>query len=202
MVAMVTVFCLIKFFSEAAGATVARKKRAMDPNQADLFGEAKLGPADGPAKLGEVLRDVHEVFAFVREYLGLAPLTPQGTPQGKVARPGDPPADEVPPLIAEARARRAEKANARGLTAKWSKEFGFISVHDPVDGTWHDVPTAPAEPWMKWEAGTRKTMYKAGRRDAYDLTSAEMAQIWAEEHRVEEVEGIIEEHPLAEDDEE
>jgi hypothetical protein len=168
---------------------MARKKTVVDPNQADLFSEHPAGPNGDPAD-EETLRDVHEVFAFTREQLGLP------TP------PGGPPDPDPPPVIAESLAWRTEEAEARGLVAKWSKMFGYISVHDPTSGTWHDVPTASAEAWMKWEAGTRKTMYKAGRRDAYDLTSADMALIWADENTVKEEEGIIEEHPLMEGDEE
>jgi hypothetical protein len=93
-----------------------------------------------------------------------------------------------------ARAGRAARAGARGLTARWTKEYGFIELHDPLTGETHDIKTEDAPRWAKWEAGTRKRMYKAGRKDAYRLTSAQMAQIWDEEHFVPEEEGIVEDH--------
>jgi hypothetical protein len=106
---------------------------------------------------------------------------------------------EPPPeYVLRARSARAARAGKKGLNARWSKEeFGYISLHDPLTGEVHDVETKDAPGWAKWEAGTRKAMYKAGRRDAYDLTSAQMSQIWEEEHPVPSAQadkGIVEEH--------
>jgi hypothetical protein len=53
---------------------------------------------------------------------------------------------EVPPeFVVRARARRAAKAAERGLVAKWSKKLGYVGVHDPTSGEWHDL-TAKAAP--------------------------------------------------------
>lgn len=34
---------------------------------------------------------------------------------------------------------RLEEANRRGLVIKWSREPGYISLHDPTTGEWHDL---------------------------------------------------------------
>jgi hypothetical protein len=71
-----------------------------------------------------------------------------------------------------ARARRAARAAELGLVAKWSKKFGFVSVHDPTTGTWHDLPTKATPSWAKWEAGTRKHLYRSGQSDAFELNAS------------------------------
>lgn len=35
--------------------------------------------------------------------------------------------------------RRLEEADRRGLIIKWNREPGYISLHDPTTGEWHDV---------------------------------------------------------------
>jgi hypothetical protein len=35
--------------------------------------------------------------------------------------------------------KRLEDANRRGLVIKWSREPGWISLHDPTTGEWHEV---------------------------------------------------------------
>jgi hypothetical protein len=94
----------------------------------------------------------------------------------------------TPGFILRALERRAERAAALGLVAKWSREFGFISIHDPTTGEWHDVTTKDAPSWARWEAGTRKRIYRAGRWDAFELNARQMAEIWEAEHPPEEVE--------------
>jgi hypothetical protein len=37
-----------------------------------------------------------------------------------------------------------ERASELGLVARWSREFGFISIHDPTTGEWHDIPMKEA----------------------------------------------------------
>jgi hypothetical protein len=103
--------------------------------------------------------------------------------------------EEVPAFIARGRERRARRAAEVGLTARWSRRFGFVEIHDPTTGEWHDFHTKDAPSWAKWEAGKRKELYKAGNRGAYDLTSAEMQELWDLEHPPDE-ERIVEDHPL------
>ena len=42
--------------------------------------------------------------------------------------------------------RRLEEASMRGLIVKRSKELGWISLHDPLTGEWHDFPSADCFP--------------------------------------------------------
>lgn len=44
--------------------------------------------------------------------------------------------------------KRLEEADRRGLVIKWSKETGYISLHDPTTGEWHDVPVSSCPPWV------------------------------------------------------
>jgi hypothetical protein len=122
-----------------------------------------------------------EVFALARRHFWLA-------------------AEEVSEIVAGLLERKRAAAASRGLTAKWARVFGYIALHDPTTGEVHDVATKAAPGWAKWEAGTRNRLWKSGRRDAFDLTSAQMAKIWAEEHPpLEEEEGNVEENDLPDD---
>src|SRR3712207_1275590 len=42
--------------------------------------------------------------------------------------------------------RRLEEADRRGFAARRSKEPGWISLHDPLTGEWHDFPTKDCLP--------------------------------------------------------
>jgi hypothetical protein len=70
------------------------------------------------------------------------------------------------------------EGNGLGLVARWSREFGFVSVHDPTTGEWHDLPTKEAPDWAVRESRKRKELHKSGNRRAYRLTSAEMEEVW------------------------
>ncbi len=92
------------------------------------------------------------------------------------------------------------EAERLGLVATWSIDFGYISIHDPTTGEWHDVATNDAQAWSKREAFKRKELYRDGNRKAFRLTAREMEEIWEAEY-VPEPEGIIEDHPVEEEDE-
>jgi hypothetical protein len=85
-----------------------------------------------------------------------------------------------------------------GLVATWALEFGYVSIHDPTTGEWHDLSTKEAPSWAGWEARKRKELYKGGNRKAYRLTSREMEEVWEGEHAP-KLEGIVEEHPIEEE---
>jgi hypothetical protein len=121
-----------------------------------------------------------EVFALAHEVLGLP--EPEPSP---------------PEFVVAARERRARKGAEAGLTAKWSRMFGYISLHDPTTGERHDLAMQDAPAWSKWEARKRKALCKDGDRYAYGLTSAQMEEIWELEHPA-EPDLIVEEHPLPE----
>jgi hypothetical protein len=79
----------------------------------------------------------------------------------------------------EFEARRREQAATLGLVARFSYEFGFISIHDPTTGEWHDVPTADAPVWAKKESFKRKELRK--RYESRLLTRYELERIWHRE---------------------
>jgi hypothetical protein len=127
----------------------------------------------------DAITDEDQVFDLAEEILGSFPSPPSGAEH--------------------AGSTRAEKRAAiRGLTAKWSREFGYITIHDPTTGDSVDVATNDAPPWAKWEAGERKSRWRGGDKRAYDLTASEMEEIWAAEHPPEPELGIVEEHPIPE----
>lgn len=41
---------------------------------------------------------------------------------------------------------RLEEADRRGLVIKWSREPGYISLHDPSTGEWHEVKASECPP--------------------------------------------------------
>jgi hypothetical protein len=95
--------------------------------------------------------------------------------------------------------KNASEASERGLVATWAATFGFVSIHDPTTGEWHDVQTKQAPDWALAEASTRKTLYKSGNRKAYSLNAPQMEEIWETEHPPPE-EGIVEEYPIEGED--
>ena len=81
-----------------------------------------------------------------------------------------------------------------GLIAAWSAEFGYVSLHDPTTGEWHDLKTTVAPEWAVGEARRRKELYKSGNRRAYRLSARDMEEVWKSDQPPEE--GIVEDYPL------
>lgn len=52
--------------------------------------------------------------------------------------------------------RKLEEANRRGFAAKRSREPGWISLHDPTTGEWHDFPSRDCLPSIVAEANARR----------------------------------------------
>lgn len=98
-----------------------------------------------------------------------------------------------------AKTAKTSEADQLGLVATWSAEFGYVSIHDPVEGVWWDLQVKTAPDWALSEARKRKELYRDGNRKAYRLTSREMEEIWEAEHPDLEA-GIVEDHPLEEKD--
>src|SRR5215211_7760365 len=115
-------------------------------NQLSLYGDDddNRGNYAGNSKDCSLLSSISEVRELAREYF---PLPPEKPPRLRRRRPAT-------------RKQRVQAAR-RGLVAKWSAEFGFISLHDPGSGAWHDVPTMEAPGWAKWEVRKRKQLYRA-----------------------------------------
>lgn len=70
-----------------------------------------------------------------------------------------------------------------GLIARWSREFGYISLHDPNTGEWCDINWKDAPDWSQREAFKRKDLFKSRTgKDKYKLdTREEMEEIWQKE---------------------
>ncbi len=52
--------------------------------------------------------------------------------------------------------RKLEQASEMGLVAIWSRHLGYVSIHDPTTGEWHDLHTKDAPGWALREARRRK----------------------------------------------
>jgi hypothetical protein len=96
-------------------------------------------------------------------------------------------------------AENTSEASQRGLVATWAATFGFVSIHDPTTGEWHDVQTKQAPNWALAEASTRKTLYKSGNRKAYSLDARLIEEIWEREH-LPPAQGIVEEYGIEAED--
>ncbi|BBL79306.1 hypothetical protein RxyAA322_11600 [Rubrobacter xylanophilus] len=48
--------------------------------------------------------------------------------------------------------KRLEEADRRGLVIKFSRERGYVSLHDPTTGEWHEVPASECPPWVLEDA--------------------------------------------------
>jgi hypothetical protein len=42
--------------------------------------------------------------------------------------------------------KRLEEAERLGPVIKWSRESGYVALHDPTTGEWHDVPVSGCLP--------------------------------------------------------
>lgn len=54
--------------------------------------------------------------------------------------------------LLERERRRLEEADRRGLIIKWTKEPGYIALHDPTTGEWHEVAASGCPPWILEDA--------------------------------------------------
>ncbi|MDP9484890.1 MAG: hypothetical protein M3Q49_03685 [Actinomycetota bacterium] len=150
----------------------------IDNAQLSIFGD----PGEENANAGDRIRSEGEVFEIARACLGhSAPVEDSGP---------------APAFIVRTRERRAQRAGEVGLVARWSKKFGFVSIHDPTTGEWHDVSWKVAPSWAKWEARKRKDLGRSGDGRAYDLPASGIREIWETENLPAEEEGIVEEHPV------
>jgi len=91
------------------------------------------------------------------------------------------PEANVPEIMRETERRAQEDAERGGLVARWSHEFGYVSLHDPTTGEWYDVATNEAPDWAKREAFKRKELYRDGNREAFRLTARELEELWEKE---------------------
>jgi predicted metal-dependent hydrolase len=64
--------------------------------------------------------------------------------------------------LLERERKKLEEAERLGLLIKWSKEPGYIAIHDPTTGEWHEVLASECPPWVTEEAKARRQ--RRGRR--------------------------------------
>ena len=48
--------------------------------------------------------------------------------------------------LLERERKRLEEADRRGLVIRWAREPGWISLHDPTTGDWHEVKASECLP--------------------------------------------------------
>jgi hypothetical protein len=58
--------------------------------------------------------------------------------------------------------QRLEAAERLGLLIKWSKLPGYVAIHDPTTGDWHEVLASECPPWVIEEAKAH-SRYAKGR---------------------------------------
>jgi predicted metal-dependent hydrolase len=59
--------------------------------------------------------------------------------------------------------KRLEEAERRGLLIKWSREPGYVALHDPTTGEWHDVPASGCLPSIVEIAKTHRQRRRQSR---------------------------------------
>ena len=52
--------------------------------------------------------------------------------------------------------KKLEEADRRELVINWTRELGWISLHDPTTGEWHEVPSSGCPPCVVDEAKARR----------------------------------------------
>jgi hypothetical protein len=58
---------------------------------------------------------------------------------------------------------KLKAADRRGLIIRWAKEPGYIALHDPTTGEWHEVTASGCPPWIVDEARAHR---RRGRTEA------------------------------------
>lgn len=58
--------------------------------------------------------------------------------------------------LLERECRKLEEAASRGLMIRFSREPGYLSVHDPTAGDWHELLASGCPPWMIEDARARR----------------------------------------------
>ena len=49
-----------------------------------------------------------------------------------------------------------EAAHRRGLVIGWAREPGYVALHDPSTGEWHEVAAADCPPWVLEDAKSHR----------------------------------------------
>ncbi len=54
--------------------------------------------------------------------------------------------------LLERERRKLEDADRRGLVIRFAREPGYLSIHDPTTGDWHELQASNCPPWMLEDA--------------------------------------------------
>ncbi len=60
--------------------------------------------------------------------------------------------------------RKLREANKRGLLIRWAKEPGWIALHDPLTGEWHEVKASECLPGIIKAANAHRRKKNGGTR--------------------------------------
>ncbi len=60
--------------------------------------------------------------------------------------------------------RKLRETDRRGLVIEWARERGWIALHDPTTGEWHEVKASECLPWAVDAANTRVRLQGRGPR--------------------------------------
>jgi hypothetical protein len=58
--------------------------------------------------------------------------------------------------LLERERKKLEEADRRGLVIRWAREPGWISIHDPTTGDWHEVRQSECPPSVVESARTHR----------------------------------------------
>ncbi len=58
--------------------------------------------------------------------------------------------------------QRLEAADRRGLVIKWAKKPGYVALHDPTTGEWHEVESSGCPPWVLEDAKAHRRWGRKG----------------------------------------
>jgi len=108
-------------------------------------------------------------------------------------------AETTVPSLPDLAQQKIKHASELGLVARWSYEFGFISIHDPASGEWYGLETKDAPDWAKRECFKRKELRKfhgitglLTRAEMEDVWLRDQAEMWDEPYRpADAVDGLI-----------
>ena len=59
--------------------------------------------------------------------------------------------------------RKLREADRMGLVIEWANERGWIALHDPTTGEWHEVRASECLPWVVDAAKARARQQDRGR---------------------------------------
>ena len=60
--------------------------------------------------------------------------------------------------------RKLREAGRRGLVVEWGRDRGWIALHDPTSGEWHEVRASECLPWVVDAANARTLRRNGGPR--------------------------------------